>query len=328
MDEGLVKVGAGVPVTMVTQTKFHNDLVALTNAEESFGIARQNLNTAYALFAAADAGVTDWLKACRAMFIGHFGYFWSPQWAAAGWINNSTAIPSTIDARFVLAGAVISFLTKNHSFEVEATGVTAANGQSLLDVAITAQSDVADKDQAQKDADQVRGPLRDTLVADMRAVIKNLSGLLAKDDPRWVAFGLNMPASKTTPDKPTGLSVMLDEATGSLIMTCEPPALAQRFRWRGREAGMPFQLLARSVGPLGRTKPIAPGTTLELMVQAVNGGSQSVPSDSVFFTVPPAAGAANKAAATAAEPVVNLNGNGVANGNGAEQSNGSRKARA
>ena len=66
---------------------------------------------------------------------------------------------------------------------------------------------------------------------------------------------------------------------------------------------------------------LQPGTTLELMVQAVNGQSQSVPSESILFTVPPAE---TPAAKTQAEPVVSFNGN----GNGSEHANGSRtKAR-
>ena len=33
----------------------------------------------------------------------------------------------------------------------------------------------------------------ETLTAAMRALIKNLEGKLSKDDPRWLAFGLNTP---------------------------------------------------------------------------------------------------------------------------------------
>lgn len=41
----------------------------------------------------------------------------------------------------------------------------------------------------------------------MRTLIKNLQGKLAKDDPRWLVFGLQMPAANATPGqvgKPDG----------------------------------------------------------------------------------------------------------------------------
>ena len=61
------------------------------------------------------------------------------------------------------------------------------------------------------------------------------------------------------------------------------------------------------------------GSALELMVQAVNGGSQSVPSDSILFTVPVA-----EAAQVEAAPLVTALPNGNGNGNGQTTENGSR----
>jgi hypothetical protein len=224
-----------------------------------------------------------------------------------------------------LAAKLIDFLSKNPTFEVEATGVTAANGTIIRSAALAAQSSVMDAEQALKNAGIARQPVWNTLVADVRGVIKNLASCLTKSDTRWLAFGLQMPATKTTPAKPTGLVAQLDTATGGIILTCEPPPLAERFRWRGRAAGsgMPFELMARSTEPTARTKPVAAGTTLELMVQAVNGGAQSVPSDSILFTVPPAATpatttqpAAKATAELEATALAMPNGNGNGNGNG------------
>jgi hypothetical protein len=89
---------------------------------------------------------------------------------------------------------------------------------------------------------------------------------------------------------------------------------------------MPFQLLARSTAPMAGTKPIEPGTTLEIIVQGVNGGSQGVASDPIFFTVPLATPAPT--ARTQSEPAVAASTNGTGNGhsNGAEHTNGSRSA--
>ena len=87
-------------------------------------------------------------------------------------------------------------------------------------------------------------------------------------------------------------------------------------------SGLPFELLARSTQPLGLTKPVEPGTTLEFMVQAVNGSAQSVPSDSILFTVPSDVARTASITVPEAAPLAvaeagsNGNGNGKTNGNG------------
>jgi len=95
--------------------------------------------------------------------------------------------------------------------------------------------------------------------------------------------------------------------------------LSRTICWRGRAAGsgLPFHLIARSTQPTALTKPVEAGSTLQLMVQAVNGGSQSVPSDSIIFTVPSAAKPAAAILAPAADAIpATANGNG--NGSGSD----------
>ena len=62
------------------------------------------------------------------------------------------------------------------------------------------------------------------LVGAMRELIKNLEEKLAKDDPRWLAFGLNLPATPATPARPQNVTVQADE-TGALAVQCEVVAL-------------------------------------------------------------------------------------------------------
>ena len=70
----------------------------------------------------------------------------------------------------------------------------------------------------------------------MRALTKNLEGMLAKNDPRWLAFGLNMPGTSVTPGRPVNVTAQLDE-TGAIVAQCAATALATRYRWRTRIAG-------------------------------------------------------------------------------------------
>lgn len=320
MSKGIQTTGTSVPITMLTKPQLDAASAAYNAAEIDFGKKRMALKEAYRNFTPAAAAVYDFLNAARPIFVSSFGYKWSADWAAVGWTNHSTRIPAVFEDRVVLVASIVSFLTDNPSYEVSKTGVTAANGTVIHDNAVEFAGDVATAEMNLKKSDQVRVPAQTALMGLMQLVIKNL-GKLSKDDPRWLMFGLNMPGSKTTPDQPTGLSAQMDLTTGGVILSCDAQPLGDRFRFRGREAssGMPFQLLASATAPTGRTKPIAPGTAMEFMVQAVNGGAQSVPSASLFYTVP----AENSTEVAVKLPALKpaavspyANGNGHSNGHG------------
>lgn len=153
----------------------------------------------------------------------------------------------------------------------------------------------------------------------MRTLVKNLEGKLAKDDPHWLAFGLQMPATSATPGQPLNLSAHTD-GTGAIVVQCDAVPLATRYRWRMLLVGVQtdYQLAASSVPPIGTIPGVLPGQTVQLIVQAVNGSLQGVASEPLVFALP-AAGAkeATKVTAAAVEvPRSNGHSNGHANGNG------------
>ncbi len=241
------------------------------------------------------------------------GTRWSTAWAQAGFINRSTGIPTRIEERLGLALALVEFFTANPSYEVASMKLTAAEGTALRAAALTAQQGAL---AAKVTLD--RGGLAwtsayEALTALMRTLIKNLQGKLAKDDPRWLAFGLQIPATNATPGQPANVTVQVD-ASGALVLQCDPTPLATRYRWRMRLVGVQtdYVLAARSVAPLATISDVLPGQTVEILVQAVNGNLQSVASEPVIFTLPAVAVAEPKKVAALDAPAAH----GYANGNG------------
>ena len=125
----------------------------------------------------------------------------------------------------------------------------------------------------------------DTPVATMCALIKNQEGKVARNDPRWKAFGLNM--------------------------------LATRYRWRVLIVGLhtEYELAVTSTEPMASITHVAAGQMVQIIVQAVNGSLQGVAREPVVFTLPAGkiAGFTNRSTAEEA-PAVDENTNG--NGNG------------
>src|SRR5437588_4558103 len=125
-----------------------------------------------------------------------------------------------------------------------------------------------------------------------------------------------MPSTPSTPSKPVNLSAHLDQ-TGAIIVQCDAVALATRYRFRMLLVGVQqdYQLAASSPAPLGAIPGIAAGQTVQIIVQAVNGGLQGVASEPIVFTVPLAASmkapaAPAKQAEAVETPEMNGNGNG------------------
>ncbi|HEY1769388.1 MAG TPA: hypothetical protein VGG02_03935 [Chthoniobacterales bacterium] len=285
---GIVKVGASVPITLTTEDELETCCAALQAAESAVGVARVAKMEAYADSKPAAAAVAEFLTTARPIFASNFGNRWSASWAPVGWAGPSTMIPKTKDARLGLLDAMVNFLVKNPNYEVANSGVTALDGAAVYNYAVLTEEDVVEAIQGLQAVQEVRAAARAALLQVMRAVVKNLAAKLAPNDPRWLSFGLNEPATKLTPAKPTGLAAAFSEATGSAVLTCDAQPNVERWRFRGRIAGPggPFDLMARSTEPLARTDRLQPGRTFEFTAQAVNGGSQSVPSESIFFTVP------------------------------------------
>ena len=64
-------------------------------------------------------------------------------------------------------------------------------------------------------------------------------------------------------------------------------ALTTRYRWPSKIVGLEdkFKLAASTLEPMAVLEGVAAGLTLEIIVQAINGGSQSVASDPIVVTM-------------------------------------------
>ncbi|MBA3964036.1 MAG: hypothetical protein H0X40_19355 [Chthoniobacterales bacterium] len=319
MYNGIVAKGAAIPVTMVTAAQMLSSKTAFKNDEATFNASRNALRNSYGLFKPAQKALYDWLVVVRTALAGRLGKSWSAAWAEAGFVAPSTAVPATIEGQIALGLSLVNYFTNNPTYEVPSMDVTATKGTALTDAAVSGQSSVATAEQALKTADEVRQPARTSLLDLMATLIANLDRKLAGNDPRWLAFGLQMPSTPTTPGKPLNVTATLSES-GAIIVQCDPTPLATRYRGRMLIVGIQpkYQLAFSGPQPIGTITDVEPGVTVQIVMQAVNGSSQSVASDPVLFTMPATAKTAAEVKPAAllpelertAAPALNGNGNG------------------
>ena len=303
---------------MVTAALFLSSKTAFKNAEGAFNTSRNTVRTAYQTFKPAMTALYAWLVTARSILVLQLGDRWSAAWAEAGFIGTSTAVPDTIEGRIALGLSLVTYFTNHPTAERPDDDVTAAKATELTGVATTAQTAVATTEQALKDADEARQPARTDLQKQMSTLVSNLNAKLASNDPRWLAFGLRMPSTPTTPAKPQNVTATLAES-GAILVQCDPAALATRYRGRMLIVGVEtkYRLVFSGTEPMGSITDVQPGITVQIVMQAVNESSQSVPSDPVLFTMPVAEQEAKPAALLPeVAPLAAIAPNGNGNGNG------------
>ena len=275
---------------MVTAPQMLASKTAFKNAEDAFNAARNTVRTAYQTFKPAMTVLYNRLVVARRALVTQLGDQWSAAWAEAGFVAPSTAIPDTIEAQIALGLSLATYFTNHPDAERPDDFVTAAKATELTTAATAGQTAVATAEQTLKTADETRQPLRIDLLKLMATLIDNLKRKLAPDDPRWLAFGLRMPSTPTTPGQPQNVTATLAE-DGAIIVQCDPLPLAARYRGRMLIVGLEtkYRLVFSGTHPLGSITGMEPGVTVQIVMQAVNETSQGVASEPVLFTMPESA---------------------------------------
>lgn len=319
---GLNSLGETLGITQVPPATFEFALQDFVACENSFNALRSAKTAASTAWVQGQQALRAWLEVTRSVLAGRFGPRWSGLWVQAGFNDHSTAVPRTAADQLALAQTLALFFTAHPTYEVAGMLVTAARATTLRNTALAAEQALAAAEVNASTQWDTRTTSREALVGLVRTVIAVLKRTLEPLDPRWTTFGLNKPGADTTPGQPADLVVTVDAATGNILAQCAPEPLAHRYRWRMRVVGAEsvYRLVARSVPPLALIAPVSAGTQVEILVEAVNAGAQSVASVPVLFTMP---GSTTAKAMPVPSAVRRESGNG--NGSGHAEGNGNGK---
>ena len=291
---GLTALGQSLGIKQLSAASLQAQLNVFSTAQTEYNTTRDARQSASTLCTEAHATIYEWLLKGRDVLLPYLGRSWSAVWIPAGFVDHSTAVPKYVGDQLNLLGLISAFFTANPNYEDAAIGVTGTAGTTLktnseaADTAFNAAKTLATTKKAARDA------ALEALKGSMRMLVSILDELLAADDPRWATFGLNMPDADTTPAAPENL--VANFADGPVLLaSCDAVPLATRYRWRIKVVGVDvdYRLAASTKSPLAQLDKVRPGQTVELIVQAANQTSQSLPSESVFVTLPAGRAAAS-----------------------------------
>jgi hypothetical protein len=229
MADGLSAHEAEVGVKQNQAADVRRDLTAARTAENQFQTKRRDKTAATTAQTVADSNGKALIATAKGVLENYLGKKWSPAWAAAGFGNNSTAIPATLEQRQSCLAALKTYFTANPAHQNAPLNVTPAQA----DARFTALKDARSAANAAANAAGAAKAARESAVAALRnrltGLIGELDQLLEGDDPRWYAFGLSRPADPETPGVPDNL-VLTAGPAGTVLADWADARRAARYR--------------------------------------------------------------------------------------------------
>lgn len=269
-----------------TEAVLRAALAAAAGALQTEGAAKTLAESTLATRDANDLASQQVLKNCKLRLQKVLGAEFNAGWEEAGFPDQSTGLPRHRDARFTLLGALKNYFTLHPTAESADMDATAA----ICTAAHTASSNARaalNAAESGKTAAQIAtvATLR-TLRKRVRGLIEELGTLLADDDVRYEAFGLNIPAQASSPEGIEELTLTAlgngkvhvqwsyaTRMTGARVLR-KLPGPDEVFASMGTSAGLEKVLTAQPVGVL-----------LEFQVVPYNDGGDGPASPAQSITV-------------------------------------------
>ncbi len=242
-----------------------------------------------AMVALSDGAVKTLLSGYRTLMDGVNGHSYNAGWAAAGFTNNKTAVPSNHGDRLTLLAAMRAYLVAHPTHEGSlpqpsgpALAVTAAAALALHTQFNTARALVNTLGGTQETCKNLRDADSDGLFDEMSGGIAEVRDLLPANDPRWETLGLNIPANPTPPEAVASLT-LIPAGTGKELAAWPHARRAASYRIFIKVAGIDvdFRFVDRSQDLEYTIKGLAAGQDISVYVLATNAAGDAPPSPTV-----------------------------------------------
>jgi hypothetical protein len=237
----------------------------------------------------SDGAVHDFLLAASAVLGGILGRKWNSAWLPTGFPNNSTAVPTTQEARFSLLLSLKNYFTANPTHQLNQPPheeVTAARAAALHAQMSNARQAVNDREGDQAAAKNVRDGHQRALFKRVSGTIEEVGQVLAPDDPRWENLGLNIPANPTPPEAVEAVTLS-SGGSGKVLAEWARSRRSERFRVMvqivGTDPDFREEVVVHDLNATLKSLPV--GATLRVQITAANEAGDAAPSPAAEIVV-------------------------------------------
>lgn len=266
-----------ISLTQNTAAKIQADCSAAQSAEADFQAAVTAIVPLQENYLAAIGDAYTFAQRAKDALKPHCGNQHCDRWKAAGFVNN-LAIPQSWDGVRVLVDSLATYFKANTAKEIGALQVTAARAGKLITALDNTRTAVSGARQAASAKREARDAAFTALRVRLRGRADELKQLIGREDTRWRAFGLNVPAEPAVPPQPEGLEVINDTPL-QLLVRCEPVPYAERYRWwkKPSTSSAEPEAVGSSGLPMFVIENLNGGTHWDIFVSAVNASGTESP---------------------------------------------------
>ncbi|MDB6023875.1 MAG: hypothetical protein JWM68_98 [Verrucomicrobiales bacterium] len=255
--------------------------LAAISAINLYEVGKQVLRSRKAALDAAYLQVRIFVMLARDILKPIFGNLYHEGWDVTGF-TGALAAPENVDDLLVLLLALKDFFTANPTLEFAEREVTAAQAQLLYNALNAANAAVNSQEATVGALKEVRDVKLELVGKSLRDLINELAALMGPLDPRWKAFGFNMPGAEETPDAVEGVIVALIGPT-TAALKWPAPARAAFYHVFRRILGVDadWVLIGSPADIDFNIENLPANAHVDIAVSAVNAGGEGARSETV-----------------------------------------------
>ncbi|MCX6900722.1 MAG: hypothetical protein NT105_18745 [Verrucomicrobia bacterium] len=287
--DGLDQLEIVIGIKQNTKVTTEPDVLAFKTKKEGYDTLNGQSNAKTAAVTIATSNARGFCTLARDMFKPIFGAKAGSPWTAAGWPDDSVAVPSKGDDLLPLLRGIKKYLTDNPTREINTTEVilTAVRAGQLETALNTARLGRKTFDDALTAAEQERDAAEEGLRTRLRGLIGELEQRLDPLSSHWRTFGLNPPGAPDSPARVTGLTARATGG-GEARFECAVAARADRYHFEIKVQGVDedFRSAGDSVTePTFVLKEQTPGAVMDVRANASNETGEGPWSATVRVTI-------------------------------------------
>ena len=281
------ELGSVIPMTLYPATVIEPLLTTAQQKNDLYRVSREALQGAQAELRRAAEPARLFVANLVCVFRPIISMEWTVAWQQFGFIQPTLAVPQSYPTLASVLRASMVYLTDHTAAEVPSRGVTKAIAAGHYEAVTDAINNVA---LCQNTATAKRDEFDAAVAAlqeGMRGLITELSLKLSPTDPRWKAFGLNIPGYPAVPDQVQGL-IVEPGVPGSVMLNwpASPRAARNLVEMQLMVPEAEWMLMTTVTETSVTLRDLTPGANVLLRVTAANDGGEGVPSEPVQAKVP------------------------------------------
>ena len=278
---GLKQFEVDLELSRVTSAIVTAKVGALRNKRDAFNAGSLALKTSRNRLRSLVRDAVDYLQTSRDVLKTKLGKQYSAAWIPAGFPSGFAVAPISAQLQERVY-SMSTFLADNPTYELPGLNMTSARGESLFNDLKAARNAVNLKMSELDDLRKGRDTASKELQSVLRQLVRELGLAMGPLDERWIAFGLNKPGAKATPDAPENVTATLNSNNTIAVKWPRAPR-ARYYRVSKKVDGVDQELIA--VGsPTDANftiEGLPANATIEIAVSAVNDSGESVKSQVV-----------------------------------------------